>query len=139
MTQNKYRGKDENGKWVYGNLIQDDKGECIIVPFDYDAYIYNGALCIESWAVVKPETVGKYADLKDCDENPIYDGDIIDYVVGEYRESKNDPWKPKIERFVVKFDKCAFRPIEHLSLASAYLQIVGNIHDNPELLTTKTE
>ena len=31
MREILFRGKTETGKWVYGSLIQDDKGYCCIL------------------------------------------------------------------------------------------------------------
>jgi len=86
------------------------------------------------WVYVNPKSVGQFTGLFDKNGTEIYEGDIIDHVSGEYRKSKSDPWEPQIERFLVSFKKCAFRPIDCLTECKDYLHIIGNVYDNPELL-----
>ncbi len=127
MRTIKFRGKRiEDGKWIYGYLADED-------------FINNiNEIAIPS-EQVNSTTVGQFTGLKDESGKEIYEGDII--VVGEYER-------------VVLWDEMgwALMPCEHYhdktfwvmniqhpgmdwwKLFANEIEIVGNIHDNPELL-----
>ena len=140
-----FRGKDlqEQNGWLYGYFYKSDinkreresgKATLIFTP-DCDTFIYVPEYH-NSW-MVKPETVGRYTGLTDKNGTRIFEGDILIYEYdGEY-----DP----DEKYLVAWDndEAAFRVnyylkgeyIHYESITShQYFEIVGNIHDNPELL-----
>lgn len=121
----KFRGKRAiNGEWCYGSLLQGINNHTLI----YDASIS----CIHE---VDPETVGQFTGLHDAKGKEIYEGDII-------KEDKD----PTIMEIVFRdgiffasigntrgenpYMNCALRVI----LDRRKTHIIGNIHDNPELL-----
>lgn len=129
-----FRGKRmDNGRWVYGDLRQDadlihmyingwthytEDREIERSPFEYE---------------VDPATVDQYTGLTDKKGENVFEGDII---TGEGSRCKPD-------KFVIRWSAaiCAFTagegkrvwPSLNQATISAY-EIVGNIHDNPELL-----
>ncbi len=120
----KFRGKRlDNGEWVCGSLVIDDYGNCQIIEFaDHH----------EQWHDVDPATVGQYTKLKDENGKEIYDGDILLSYGVKYK--------------VVYTCAAMGIPINNLgrteflwSLVTGYepCEIIGNIHDNPELLKTE--
>lgn len=126
MREIKFRGKvvnhdpmtnPENG-WVEGYYLQDlDNG---VVKH----YIFN---CPMKWEVI-PETIGQFTGLRDKNDKDIYEGDIV-------RNKYGDTGK------VVWFFDCSIRidwgggDIHFIDL-DLELEVIGNIHDNPELLSS---
>lgn len=115
-----FRGKRlDNNEWSYGyfNRIND---KCYIFPEDATDSFDNYE--------VDPVTVGQSLDLKDKNGNTLFDGDVYrdalgrQYVVEYSRDraqflAKNTQWTSVVFR---TFD-------------NAFSEIIGNIHDNPEL------
>lgn len=125
-----FRGKRlDNGKWEYGDWVHDDIGGMYVFPNDAEN------LYIEYR--VDPETVGQYTGLTDKNGKRIFEGDILKvYYYG----------KSKIFG-VVKFDESRFfidddfmrddikAKVPMTEMFSRYeFEVVGNVHDNPELL-----
>ena len=65
----KFRGRRfDNDKWVYGNLVIDDSGNCEIIDYESNREIRH---------VVDGSTIGQFTGLKDAQGQEIYEGDII--------------------------------------------------------------
>lgn len=124
---------DEKG-WVYGSLINGDKP--YIVGEVRESIPYGGII-LDYWYPVKKDTVGQYTGKKDMRANEIYDGDIV--VCGVIPELEVE----KRLIGVVDYDKSAYfisfinrEPglIKRFGFCSFInYEIIGNIHDNPEL------
>ena len=125
MRTIKFRGKRvDNGEWVYGYLLKHSSRTEILVShsdkiLDYDTYR------------ITPETVGQFTGLLDKNGKEIYEGDVVD------SHSRYD--QPYI-REVFWGEKCGleFKTLTGYKLCKSnepHFEIIGNIHDNPELLT----
>lgn len=132
MRTIKFRGKRiDNGEWVYGDLIhgQGPKyGRCYILPH---THIYpKGCHDLDGWNV-HPETVGQFTGLTDKDGREIYEGDLVCH------QSRNGN-KPHS----IIYQSGAFCGNYGLTYSlfqenmEQYCEItvIGNIHDNPELI-----
>ena len=116
-----FRGKRvDNGECVEGSLIGNDVIVGKIVEFEEDYF------CTEFWYKVDPKTVGQFTGMTDKNGKRIFEGDI--YSMGE-----------KNNFYVVIFDKSQFigkqvrnRSLTGLGYWKSDIEIVGNIHDNPE-------
>lgn len=127
MREILFRGKTKHGgEWVYGGVCC-SAGNTIIVSFS------ERILTTIEGKRVLPETVGQYTGLTDKNGKKIFEGDIC--------QTKGFPLiddKP----FVVEWndDECSFywRDVvgtdEFNIGVSQNTTIIGNIHDNPELL-----
>lgn len=132
MREILFRGKrTNNGEWVEGDLIHLPNGISILA---------NG------YAYVILETVGQYTGLTDKNGKKIFEGDMI------------KPFDDEIEKMVVEFCHGQFLlclygergymaeygweesgnygcfEAEPLSSYGDEIEVIGNIHDNPDLL-----
>lgn len=144
MRENLFRGKAINEdlsvseKWIVGSLCNEAcspiriKGETNytkcphISIYDADSYLKGfGNLGAPKFYKVHPETVGQYIYEKDINGNRIFEDDIIAYKGERYKIGCVDNGK----RFIALRENgvFAFVPWERV-------EIIGNIHDNPELL-----
>ena len=136
-----FRGKRLNdGEWVESNFVKGCIDDC--------AYIFefgNKDLC-RNFVDVITETVGQYTGLTDKNGKRIFEGDMI------------KPFDDEIDKMVVEFHFGQFLlclygergymaeygweesgnygcfEAEPLSSYGDDIEVIGNIHDNPELL-----
>ena len=124
MREILFRGKKEStGDWVFGDLRHYRSGK---VGIHSDILRYT--------LLVDPETVGQYTGLKDKNGVKIFEGDVV--LCNRYI---NDVFDKK--KYLVR--ECDFRfGLVGESLSGneirgddwAFAEVIGNIHDNPELL-----
>lgn len=132
MREILFRGKlIDNEEWVYGSFCMDAleqfNGLCGVDGFIrlYD----NKKGKIQSYEVCR-ETVGQYTGLTDKNGKKIFEGDI---VTGWFNHEK-------IIGYIFYGVEASFFVQRDglygvfLNNASDWLKVIGNIHDNPELL-----
>lgn len=116
------RGIIKDG-FVYGSLVTDDN-KCFICT---SAYACNKSYVNNSNATmfeVDPDTVGQFIGLPDKNGTKIFEGDIVEFGI-TYKIS----YIKKYARFAGRNSGCIFS-----SLPFDMVRVIGNIHDNPELL-----
>ena len=153
-----FRGKRvDNGEWVEGDLLQIKYYnkpiiECKIMP----------QTPVSSAYPVLPETVGQYTGLTDKNGKRILEGDIVRYntyddfdcqsvakfgeynqdgSAGEYSASKCIGFSVDVDNFTCP-DLCEYGSNcfsnylkqQNILEVAQYCEIIGNIHDNPELM-----
>ena len=124
-----FRGKRiDTGEWIYGDVQQNVDAVKIR---EQEPNIQHGARSF----VVIPETVGQYTGLTDIHGVKIFEGDIIEAHLDELFPDL------AITLIVVWSDYGWFgRDMEgnvdslERKWVSDFFEIIGNIHDNPDLL-----
>lgn len=127
----KIRGKNlYNNEWIFGDLIQYESGEMAIFSKKLSQYGCEATEMFNRSKVIS-ETVGQFTGLLDKNGKEIYEGDIL--LMGE------DEGVRIYNKVGVK-DGCfgyigentgELMPFCHYDVTE---KIVGNIHDNPELI-----
>ena len=123
MRTVKFRAKAlSDGKWVYGYVVR----------IDGKYYIFSEHIRQYSLVEVDPYTVGQYIGLKDNSNREIYDDDIVVYgldrglgVVKYINGTYCLEW----------YDKNGSPFIDHLLNFVGDVVVVGNIYDNPDLIS----
>ena len=129
----------DTGEWIYGSLVHqtDFYGEKV------DRYFIIDGTSTQDYGIgyeyeVIPETVGQWTGLTDKYGIKIFEGDII--IVINLHDNHDRYWKqpcaPAIPTLVIWDD-------ENLSYDvprdSYNFKVIGNIHDNPELLEKEND
>ena len=151
MRTIKFRGKCSKdskyaGEWVEGGLLQCEKSKDVLIVYS----ITDTCSCTYH---VDPATVGQFTGLTDRNGKEIYEGDILrtppktdydkkNFVAYEVFWHDNDCASHHIGW---QMNRCHFQGCicgttyipEFLPKTTATMEVVGNIHDNPELLGEK--
>lgn len=128
MREILFRGKCKgNGVWVEGFYACFNKKESRI----YTGYAEtDDGDYYPEWFTVVPETFGQYTGLKDRKGTDIFEGDIVNIIRAE--EKGKVEWRENDAAFEVVGDCLEASFLENLY--GHDVEVIGNIHDNPELL-----
>ena len=158
MKEVLFRGKTYTDKWEYGDLRHGG-----YVHNDSETYIMYADYALHN-IPVNPQTVGQYTGLVDKNGKKIFEGDIVQYNTyddfdchsivkfGEYKQdgSGGEYSGRKCIGFYVNVDNftcpdwCDNEPEcfpyhmwqQNILEVAKECEVIGNIYDNPELLTT---
>lgn len=144
-----FRGKrQDNGEWVEGYYIKakwylDGKEMHIIFPLDVAIFPHTE---VSEYEEIIPKTIGQYTGLTDKNGKKIFEGDIfhLDDEVVAVVIFQNGSFR--LEEYGLTgtftesgFDECGggwdvidCSPIDWYTIND--MEVIGNIHDNPELL-----
>jgi uncharacterized phage protein (TIGR01671 family) len=140
MREILFRGKTTEGKWVVGLPTRkrplDKEINRIQLLDDYYENDITMFFCVKD---VIPGTVGQYTGLSDKNGKKIFEGDIVEGHC-------HSQWSHRLQRCVVEYDRDGFEARHYVEqsgtmryysykvLFSKDVEVIGNIHDNPELL-----
>lgn len=143
----KFRGLDLSGNWVYGYFTKDYSGTAYITSLDG-----------QDTSVVREESVGQFAELKDKNGKDIYEGDIVEAWSAGSKGVFEVRWRQEGAPMWLLYPN--FQNRHHWNISSTEyrkdkilmdvsgkragkdkigfyddgLLVIGNIHENPELL-----
>ena len=135
MILYKFRGKQyKTGEWLEGDLIH-YRHDVMILPleadwFDFVPRKYNPFRLPSDKFVVDPETVGQFSTLKDKNGREIFAGDIL--AVRGVEEKLEVRLVRGVFAFLWNGNSDDEFPTG--SPTHEWAEVVGNIHDNPELM-----
>lgn len=123
MREILFRGKDIKGNCHIG----------LLAHIGNAWYISNSAGVSTAFEVI-PETVGQYTGLTDKNGKKIFEGDIVQaYFCNNHKKQK---FRVVFNDGMFLFDnKCVSVPRYNIYA----MEVIGNIHDNPELLREGAE
>ena len=139
MREILFRGKTSDGEWVEGSLSTEYLKECGCVMISPTA---------DTCYKVDPETVGQYTGLTDKNGVRIFEGDIIKTHYANAQKSDfieqvvfhNGKFCAYFSNQLCKQWANLYDGTEHLpqdkSVYMDSVEVIGNIHDNPELIET---
>lgn len=152
MREILFRGKRiDNGEWVQGDLVHVENKSYISYYYESPLSIfineqikYDGILIVGVAPFIEVDiaTIGQYTGLTDKNGKKIFEGDILK-IIHKYQSPFDDDTKEytDITTDVVFFDdeglcfsygKSPFLCV--VDNVTAEYEVIGNIHDNPELL-----
>ena len=130
MREILFRGKRTiNGDWVYGYFVRGNERKSLrdsIFVYDSETQSFNDY-------EINQSTLGQYTGLTDKNGKKIFEGDIV----------KTDKFSEPNKQYIIKYDLQfgAFIGQDRYNVYfvtfdgdSGDFEIIGNIHDNPELL-----
>ena len=127
MREILFRGKRiDNGEWVEGNFCAVEKLDCSGDEYFIIEHAANGGQ-----HQVDPETVGQYTGLTDKHGTKIFEGDIICYNGG--KEVVYFDTSVNIPCFTTGVGRGSSTAPHPYKISKRHI-VIGNIHDNPELL-----
>ena len=138
-----------NKEWIEGDLVLDSEGKPHIVDNKYAVYWKGEPIFVcEDECEVIPETVGQYTGLTDKNGKKVFEGDIVkctdttyDYsftavvIFGNPNGEYN--WGFQLKRISGASANTDILLWFDMDDVGACAEVIGNIHDNKELLEVK--
>ncbi len=147
MREILFKGKRvDNGECVLGENIlfvysvdKTQKNACIVESGKQSEPDGKEKRVLYPHNLVIPETVGQYTGLTDKNGTKIFEGDILSF------EGNTNLWSTRcgiveyrrgmfINAYNYKGEKQSDERFDYLEDVSNEYEVIGNIHDNPELL-----
>lgn len=142
------RGKDiKTGAWIEGAYYEHDTVKVCFVEDDpkTEFFIVCDGFC--DWGLeppitlksVDPETIGQYTGLTDKNYKRIFEGDILKNAACWLQFPQNAVVAFKNGSFGFTWERGSVEVFDAFpSVCNMEYEVIGNIHDNPELLEAET-
>ena len=145
MREIEFRGKYD-GKWFYGSLYWDYFNTRYEIKFHDDLCDYDTGI------IPDHDTIGQYTGLKDKNGTKIFEGDIVQLTRTKMRApTASFNGQDIVSKHLIYWDeeRHAFHQkhyteercigggsidFEDVRAEENIIEVIGNIHDNPELL-----
>lgn len=118
MREYIFHGKRiDNGEWVEGMPCSDLKGGVDAIQSNLGGGIFD----------IYPESFGQYTGMEDKNGRKIFEGNIVNCITSDFDGS---------DKYVYNFritDIADFEQMGFLNFCNE-IEIIGNIHDNADLL-----
>jgi len=127
-----YNDVPHKGHFIYGNLIEGNPNDSIDAIVGNLIEVTDEYINTEWWCSIEKGSTEQYTGLKDANGKEIYVGDIVE-VTSQY-------WGQLGNIYKVEFNKGEFC-VKHelLSEISPSISIIGNVHENLDLLEEQHE
>ncbi len=135
MREILFRGRSENGKWIYGYVVKGNYNTGFGIIEDH---IDTGLQHVEE------RTIGQFTGLTDKNGKKIFEGDIVKAIISINDYSRDrDRNEEGIYEIKYHTKHCYFylaKEGNNLLFDGNWryylkeIKVIGNIHDNPELL-----
>lgn len=126
MREILFRGKRKaDGKWCEGNLHIDKQCVAIITPDDTPLGCYGQ---------VDPDTIGQYTGLTDKNGTKIFEGDIVKLRLLAAKMEWKGVCEYRNGAFGLAWQYAGQRYCTFAGTCNAEYEVLGNIHDNPEMM-----
>ena len=136
MREVLFRGKRADyGEWIEGYYAKQSNHACFAHELKYQHFIFKDVCLdfnlggLQQFEII-PETVGQYTGLTDKNGVRIFEGDIVSLV-------KHDGLIYKVVYVPCRYELVNSKGVNCFVLdiyKSENIEVIGNIHDNPELL-----
>ena len=134
MREIKFRGKRaDNGEWVYGDLSFKPNDGTPKITWFTDSIRAPGYFDIHCFEVL-PESVSQFTGMCDGQGGSIYEGDVLLDSMSELQGDVNYSESDGMFAFYSIEDEF----YDFADIDSKDFEIIGNIHDNPELMRVST-
>ncbi len=141
MREILFRGKSNStnpkyayyNDWIYGDLMTNYDKQFIhpkVNIFRIEHYLAKMVVSHE----VDPETVGQFTGLTDKNGTKIFEDDIVELPTGEIGIIQ---WSEDEAKFEILYEESILTNFDEYW--GKDLEVIGNIHDNPELLGSADE
>lgn len=129
-----YRGKrTSDGQWVKGYLLRECHQHEEVIAFEEPEWVDGWEWNLHDFDFVVPNSVGQYTGLTDKNGIQIFEGDVVSGLF-LYALPINGVCAFREGAFGLEWERGGAKEFTAFtSMCNVEFEVVGNVHDNPEL------